>query len=73
MNPGDLIIDNHISIENGDTQILFYLGSNKDLVDIRTTNREGEKFNIEIRLIDFLIIAETLKKAAGIGIGVISV
>jgi len=63
-----LVIVNHIYIQEGEKEIGFILRSDKNFVDIETENKEGESFHITIRLIDFLTIAETLKKAAGIGV-----
>lgn len=62
------IITNHIYIQDEDNEIGFILNSNKHFVDIETENKEGESFSITLRLIEFLTIAETLKKAAGYGV-----
>jgi len=68
MDDEELIITNHIYIQDGSTEIGFVLRSNKNFVTIETQNKEHETFSITVRLIDFLTIAETLKKAAGIGV-----
>lgn len=68
MNAENLIVVNHICIQNENTAIGFILRSQKNFVEIETENKEGETFSITIRLIDFLTIAETIKKAAGIGV-----
>lgn len=61
------IINNHIYIQYGELEIGFVFRSNKNFVEIETENKDREKFNITLRLIDFLTIAETIKCAAGIG------